>query len=138
VPIRKFSSQKRNIFEPKKKPNKSTLKIFPFRYSFNKYAYLWVDDRQEFMRQFLLYGHVLTAEEIEAGVAECPPTLAQFDNQVNTYEAIYEDVSKLSDLFIIDKWFRVDSKPFKTALLNTVKKWSYMFKQHLMDDITNK
>ena len=54
------------------------------------------------------------------------------------YEKIYDDVSKLDDIRLIDKWFRVDSKPFKTVLLNTVKKWSYMFKQHLMDDVTNR
>lgn len=34
--------------------------------SFSSYAYLWVDDRQEFLRQFLLYGHVLTTDEIDA------------------------------------------------------------------------
>ena len=57
-----------------------------FKYSFNKYAYLWVDDRKEFMKQFLLYNHVLTPEEIEAhsetGVPESPPTLEQFKGQV--------------------------------------------------------
>ena len=31
-----------------------------YRNSFENYAYLWVDDRQEFLRQFLLY-HQLTA-----------------------------------------------------------------------------
>jgi len=39
------------------------------------------------MRQFLLYNHVLTTEEIEAhaeeGVPECPPTLKQFRDQVS-------------------------------------------------------
>jgi dynein heavy chain len=109
--------------------------------SFSKYSYLWVDDRKEFMRQFLLYNHVLTQEEIEAhaetGVPESPPTLEQFKEQVDQYEKTYEDVSKLDDIRLIDKWFRVDSKPFKTALLNTIKKWSFMFKQHLMDDVTN-
>lgn len=49
--------------------------------------YLWGDDRNEFMRQFLLYNHVLTSEEIEAhaeeGVPESPPTLEQFKEQVN-------------------------------------------------------
>ena len=54
--------------------------------SFDLYSYLWVDDRSEFMRQFLLYNHVLTSEEIEAhaddGVPETPPTLAQFRQQV--------------------------------------------------------
>ena len=58
-----------------------------FRASFDTYSYLWLDDRQEFMRQFLLYNHVLTAEEIEAhadeGVPECPPTLTQFKEQVS-------------------------------------------------------
>jgi len=55
--------------------------------SFDSYSYLWVDDRQEFMRQFLLYGHVLTSDEIESypdeGVPENPPTLEQFRQQVN-------------------------------------------------------
>ena len=54
--------------------------------SFDPYAYLWTDDRHEFMRQFLMYNHVLTAEEIEAhaeeGMPESPPTLKQFRDQV--------------------------------------------------------
>ena len=59
-------------------------KAMEYRNSFDNYAYLWVDDRHEFMRQFLLYGHVLTQEEIESdeGVPERPPTLAQFKEQV--------------------------------------------------------
>lgn len=57
---------------------------------------------------------------------------------MDTYEKTYEEVSKIDDIRLIDKWFRVDSKPFKTALLNIVKHWSLMFKQHLMDDVTNK
>ena len=60
-----------------------------YRSSFDLYTYLWLDDRNEFMRQFLLYNHVLTAEEIEAhaeeGVPENPPTLAQFKEQVPFY-----------------------------------------------------
>lgn len=63
-------------------------KACEYRNSFDSYAYLWVDDRNEFMRQFLLYNHVLTAEEIEAhaeeGVPECPPTLTQFKEQVGS------------------------------------------------------
>jgi dynein heavy chain len=121
--------------------NSIVNKANDFKESFSKYAYLWVDDRKEFMRQFLLYNHVLTQEEIdkhaENGVPESPPTLDQFKAKVDQYEKTYEDVSKLSDITLIEKWFRIDSKPFKTGLLNTIKKWSYMFKQHLMDDITN-
>ncbi|XP_071797739.1 dynein beta chain, ciliary isoform X1 [Asterias amurensis] len=112
-----------------------------YRNSFDNYAYLWVDDRKEFMRQFLLYNHVLTTEEIEAhaedGVPECPPTLDQFKEQVDSYEKIYSEVDEIDAIHIFDTWFRVDGRPFKQALLNIIKKWSFMFKQHLIDHVTN-
>jgi len=61
-------------------------KAIEYRGSFDSYSYLWVDDRHEFMRQFLLYNHVLTQEEIEAhaeeGVKENPPLLQHFKDQV--------------------------------------------------------
>ena len=41
------------------------------------------------------------------------------------------------DSTIFDTWFRIDIKPFKQALLNIVKRWSFMFKQHLIDHVTN-
>ena len=68
-------------------------KACDYRNSFDSYAYLWVDDRNEFMRQFLLYNHVLTTEEIEAhaeeGVPESPPTLDQFKGQVRVFVAFH-------------------------------------------------
>ncbi|XP_076453714.1 LOW QUALITY PROTEIN: dynein beta chain, ciliary-like [Babylonia areolata] len=116
-------------------------KATEYRGSFDNYAYLWVDDRNEFMRQFLLYNHVLTAEEIEAhadeGVPEKPPTLAQFKDQIDTYEKIYQEAETVEGIQIFDHWFRVDAKPFKQALLNIIKRWSFMFKQHLIDHVTN-
>jgi dynein heavy chain len=59
--------------------------------SFSKYAYLWVDDRQEFMKKFLLYNHIPTQEEIETsaeigGVPESPPSLEQFKEQVKFFK----------------------------------------------------
>ncbi|GCB69230.1 hypothetical protein scyTo_0001016 [Scyliorhinus torazame] len=112
-----------------------------YQNSFDQYAYLWVDDRKEFMRQFLLYGHVLTAEEIEAhaedGVPESPPTLQQYKEQVDSYEKIYDEVNHLEPINIFDSWMRIDARPFKSALLNIIKKWSLMFKQHLIDHVTN-
>jgi dynein heavy chain len=68
-------------------------KATEYRNSFDNYAYLWVDDRNEFMRQFLLYNHVLTQEEIEAhadeGVPENPPTLKQFQEQVGKIDLCF-------------------------------------------------
>ena len=57
--------------------------------------------------------------------------------QIDTYEKIFEDVSEFKGLILFDTWFRVDSKPFKHALLNIIKRWSFMFKQHLIDHVTN-
>ena len=57
---------------------------------------------------------------------------------MSEYEKIFEQtVFTLKGVAIIDKWFRVDMKPFKSAVLVIIKKWSFMFKQHIMDDITN-
>lgn len=73
-------------------------KALEFRNSFENYAYLWVDDRTEFMAQFLKYGHVLTAEEIEGAgdepIPESPPTLTMFKEQVDSYEKIHKEVEK--------------------------------------------
>eukprot|EP00064_Thunnus_orientalis_P003474 superscaffoldBa00000283_g3483 len=112
-----------------------------FRNSLECYSYLYVDDRKEFMRQFLLYGHVLTSQEMEVyaddGVPESPPTLDNFREQVDGYEKIYEEVQDLEPVHVFHGWMRVDGRNMKSALLNIIKKWSYMFKQHLIDHVTN-
>uniref|UniRef100_A0A8C3IDJ0 Dynein axonemal heavy chain 11 n=1 Tax=Chrysemys picta bellii TaxID=8478 RepID=A0A8C3IDJ0_CHRPI len=111
-------------------------KVLDYRNSLDTYAYLWVDDRAEIMKQFLLYGHVLTSEEIEAhadeGVPEQPPTTEQFKEQIDIYENLYIQMSKFEDFRTFESWFKVDMKPFKMSLLNIIKKWSWMFKEHLL------
>lgn len=101
-----------------------------------------MDDKKEFMHQFLLYGHILSPEEIEAhaenGVPENPPTLERFREQVDFYESLYNEVYKLYPICIFDGWMRVDAQAFKSALLNVIKRWSLMFKQHLIDHVTNR
>jgi len=77
-----------------------------YQASFDAYSYLWTDDRHEFMRQFLLYNHVLTAEEIEAyaddGVPESPPSLKQFRDQVNCAATDVFDQSL--NLYLLDHY----------------------------------
>jgi hypothetical protein len=58
--------------------------------------------------------------------------------QIDEFEKIYLEVEEVKGSQILDLWFRVNSKPFKQALLNTIKRWSYMFKQHLADHVTNR
>lgn len=47
-------------------------------------------------------------------------------------------VSFVQGTTVFDVWFRVDARPFKQALLNIVKRWSFMFKQHLIDHVTDR
>ncbi|XP_043925655.1 dynein axonemal heavy chain 17-like [Protopterus annectens] len=109
--------------------------------SFDKYSYLWEDDRKEFMQHFLMYGHVLSREETEtrgeSGVPRTPPTLDHFKQQMDSYEKLSEEVSKFENSKVFSGWMQIDCHPFKQALLNVIKRWSLMFKQHLIDNINN-
>uniref|UniRef100_A0A671VQH4 Dynein axonemal heavy chain 17 n=1 Tax=Sparus aurata TaxID=8175 RepID=A0A671VQH4_SPAAU len=112
-----------------------------FRNSLERYSYLYVDDRKEFMRQFLLYGHVLSSQETEGysedSVSESPPTLDNFREQVDGWVLVKWSMSGLEPVHVFHGWMRVDGRSMKSALLNIIKKWSFMFKQHLIDHVTN-
>lgn len=54
------------------------------------------------------------------------------------YEEIYEEVQGLEPGHVFLGWMRVDGRRMKSALLNIIKKWSLMFKQHLVDHVTNR
>lgn len=60
-----------------------------FRSSLECYSYLYMEDRREFMRQFLLYGQVPSSQEVEGfpgdGVSESLPTLDNFREQVDKW-----------------------------------------------------
>ncbi|TRY82989.1 hypothetical protein DNTS_022847 [Danionella cerebrum] len=108
---------------------KSTMtRCCEYRDSLERYSYLYVENRKEFMQQFLLYGRALSNEElemlVEQGLPETPPTLECFKQQVDSYESLYEELQHLEAVVLFDCWMRVDSRAFKSALLNTVKKWS--------------
>ncbi|XP_032944295.1 dynein axonemal heavy chain 11 isoform X2 [Rhinolophus ferrumequinum] len=111
-------------------------KVLDFRSTLDTYAYLWVDDRAGFMKHFLLYGQTVSSDETDAhATEEVPaqaPTLDQFKEQIDVYEALYVQMSKFDDFRVFDSWFKVDMKPFKVSLLNIIRKWSWMFQEHLL------
>ncbi|XP_047455882.1 dynein axonemal heavy chain 11 [Mugil cephalus] len=112
-----------------------------YQRKFDCYTHLWQDDRAEFLSQFLLYGRALTAEQMEAlrvdVLPQTPPTIDGFKEQIDHYENLYAEISQLEDFKVFDGWFRVDIRLFKVSLLNTVKKWSWLFKEHLLTYVTN-
>ncbi|KAG9277586.1 dynein heavy chain 11, axonemal-like [Astyanax mexicanus] len=112
-------------------------KVKEFQNSFSSYRYLWAGDRTEFMRQFLLYGHALSTEEVELyaeyELAKNPPKLHQFKEQISEFESLYEKVRVLEEKRVFSSWCQVDIRPFKMSLMNAIKKWSWMFKEHLLN-----
>lgn len=122
----------------------ATAECVKYMEEFEDYEYLWMDNRKEFMAQFIKYGRLLTPEETimlkdvnGPGIKETPPTLEQFKEQIDNYEKIYNKIEIIPKEKIINGWLLVDIAPLRQAMLNISKKWSNMFKQNLYDQVVN-
>uniref|UniRef100_A0A4X1UMV0 Dynein axonemal heavy chain 17 n=1 Tax=Sus scrofa TaxID=9823 RepID=A0A4X1UMV0_PIG len=109
--------------------------------SFERYSYLWADDPQEVMKNFLTFGRAVSPEDLDTRAEETlpkrPPTLAQFQQQIDAYEKLYEEVSRRENAKVFGGWLQCDCRPFKQAVLNSIKRWSLMFKRHLSNHVIN-
>jgi dynein heavy chain len=111
---------------------------------FDNYSHLWTDDRADFLRQFLLYNHVLTQPEIDKWreenedkpFPETAPTLEQFKENIDKFRALADKVLEIKDTVVMDQWYRLDVRPFRTALHAVVSKWGYMFIQQMSENIS--
>lgn len=114
-----------------------------YRKSHNEHSYLWTESRQEFMHYFLTYGRQLSQEELDAleedekAVKKQYPSLDQFKEQIDYYEELHDQLKNIENVKIFQCWFRVDSRPFRLALLTCIKRWGYSFKKHLMDHVVD-
>ncbi|XP_056152705.1 dynein axonemal heavy chain 17-like [Lampris incognitus] len=137
--IPKLSNMYENVTNHVQKAMKEAQTYGQSMYS---YSYLWQDDRDEFMEQFLRYGKVLSAEIIETygyePVPEIPPTLEEFRKEIDKSENLYNEMCNLENSVLLQGWLQIDIRPFKYSLLHNIKLWSLMFKQHLIDNISNR
>lgn len=60
------------------------------------------------------------------------------DPQIDSYEKLYEEVSRRENTKVFSGWLQCDCRPFKQALLNTIKRWSLMFKRHLSSHVVSR
>jgi dynein heavy chain len=72
--------------------------VLPFQakeysHGFETYSYLWLDDRDTYMQQFLSYGRQLTADELELVALDddmapkpSPPNMELFREQVEVFK----------------------------------------------------
>lgn len=124
--------------------NKVVQDAAEFCRGFERYAYLWLDDRQMCMEMFLEYGRFLDADELElimtqdSGAPErIQPTIAAFREQIDNYESLYAEIERIEPFHVFSAWFQVDARPFRQSLLNIVRKWGNMFKNHLVERVTS-
>ncbi|XP_058455827.1 dynein beta chain, ciliary-like isoform X2 [Malaya genurostris] len=109
---------------------------------FDDYNYLWLDDKQSVLEQFLKYGRPLTADEMEmllsadTPLREVAPTLEQFKLQIDSYYDLYDKIFVNMDIStVFDVWLSIDLRHFKTVLLLEISKWSNLFKNNLIDRV---
>lgn len=77
---------------------------------FQTYSYLWLDDREQYIENFLVYSRQLTNEELE-WLAICdplapkpyPPKMEQFREQIDNFETLASDVEKLKEAEIFHR-----------------------------------
>jgi dynein heavy chain len=58
--------------------------------------------------------------------------------KINAYERLYDEVESMDGSTVFENWFRVDARPFKQSLLNIIRQWSLMFKEHLISHVINR
>ncbi|KAF2978603.1 hypothetical protein EK904_004180 [Melospiza melodia maxima] len=98
-----------------------------------RFCHLLLQDRRDLGHHL----HVPTPADTEEGLPEAPAMLQQFREQLGSYEQLYEDVARMQPLCTFQGWLRLDVRPFKAALLNEIKRWSLVCKQHLLDRVTH-
>jgi dynein heavy chain len=76
----------------------------------------------------LQYSRQLT-EEDEKSIKKQAPILSQFKEQIDQFEKDEE----IECTKVLNLWLRADISPFKSSLLNCVKRWSYGFNKNLLD-----
>ena len=112
---------------------------------FEQYAYIYEDDREEHLSNFLKTGQHTHGPQPpkadnpygEDDDPEEPATLDQFRDAIDKFELTFNEIEKFEPNIVLDRWFRLDMSSFKETLGNTVKEWGLMFKQHLMDSVVN-
>jgi dynein heavy chain len=109
---------------------------------FSKYNFLWLDDRQDKLQEFITYGRSLTQEELEKmredpafSVEEKEPTLEAFRNKIDYYIELSSEISELEVHHIFYVWLSVDMRSIKQAILNLDYKWSHTFKEYLKKEV---
>ncbi|KAL5106320.1 hypothetical protein TcWFU_007241 [Taenia crassiceps] len=102
-----------------------------FKDSMERFAYLWTDEREASLKAFL------NQENSKSDDPPSTPSLERFKEKIDEYEAIYSEVIEMQEAVLVEPWFKINMKQFKQGLSNCVKRWSLLFKNYLVELVTN-
>ena len=109
--------------------------------TYMSYSHLWTENQADFLFYFLNFARQLSEEEQllfeedEKAVKKCQPTLAQFREQIDYFEGIYQEILKIPKNKTFNKWFKAEIAPFKFQIQTLSKKWSWIFKENLLNHV---
>ncbi|KAJ1555489.1 Dynein heavy chain 8, axonemal, partial [Nowakowskiella sp. JEL0078] len=90
--------------------NATKKEVETHRDQFSKYDFLWKDDKQETIQNFLI----------------CNPTILDFENEINKYELIVREITEIPNSTQIGMLL-ISSEPLKMALLSETKEWKQQY-----------
>ena len=109
-----------------------------YKEGYDQYAYLWTENRQQYMKDFLSDAPKEGEEEKQEEHAQDQPIrLEKFEGEIRKFESIHKTIMAIDPDVIIQGWFKIDAKPLKQSLNLVVKKWSYTLTKHLSDDVVS-
>lgn len=83
---------------------------YEFCDNFQSYSYLWLDDRENYLNDFLTYSRQLGNEELEwlaindpLAPKPCPPKMEQFREQIDNFENLTTEVEKMKEAEIFHR-----------------------------------
>lgn len=115
---------------------------------YEPYSWLWLNDKQEYLDNFLRFAKHLTEEERDI-LAQSPPNLseylkeknpelADFKLEIDYFMELYKKCDQIENEKIFYRWFKINNKLFKQTLLNIVCKWANVLKTHLIDQVNSR
>jgi len=106
--------------------NEMEANCMNFRESFMSYSYLWQEDINGLFKEFL---------ETETRPGKDIPPLPKFEEKIKRYRDLEDEIKELTASKTFG-WIRVDAKPIKQALYSWACRWTFAYKQYLLDKVT--
>ncbi|PNW78281.1 hypothetical protein CHLRE_09g403800v5 [Chlamydomonas reinhardtii] len=102
-----------------------------FKNQFAKFDYLWKQDLQATLQQFITDNGVTLPD----GTRDDPP-LAKFEEQIVKYKNVASEIASFKDTMTMG-YVKVNAKPLRQALSTWASKWVYLFTHYLQEKVVN-